>query len=67
MAVILEKNKRQRWKRWIGLQNTPFNEAIQLALDTSHTKFDETVDIAVRLGVDPRHADQMVQRHGGPA
>jgi large subunit ribosomal protein L1 len=38
-----------------------FNEAIQLALDTSHTKFDETVDIAVRLGVDPRHADQMVR------
>jgi len=27
----------------------------------SHVKFDETVDLAVRLGVDPRHADQMVR------
>ena len=32
-----------------------------MALDGSYAKFDETVDIAVRLGVDPRHADQMVR------
>lgn len=38
-----------------------FNEAVKLALDVSYAKFDETVDIAVRLGVDPRHADQMVR------
>ncbi|MGB5985007.1 MAG: 50S ribosomal protein L1 [Desulfobacterales bacterium] len=38
-----------------------FNEAIQKALDASYAKFDETVDVAVRLGVDPRHADQMVR------
>lgn len=38
-----------------------FNEAVKLALDASYAKFDETVDIAVRLGVDPRHADQMVR------
>jgi large subunit ribosomal protein L1 len=38
-----------------------FNEAVKLALDSSYTKFDETVDIAIRLGVDPRHADQMVR------
>lgn len=36
-------------------------EAIKLALDSSYAKFDETVDVAVRLGVDPRHADQMVR------
>jgi large subunit ribosomal protein L1 len=36
-------------------------EAVQLALSSSYTKFDETVDMAVRLGVDPRHADQMVR------
>jgi large subunit ribosomal protein L1 len=29
--------------------------------ETAHAKFDETVDVAVRLGVDPRHADQMVR------
>ena len=38
-----------------------FHEAIQTALDASYVKFDETVDVAVRLGVDPRHADQMVR------
>ena len=38
-----------------------FREAFQIALDTSYAKFDETVDVAVRLGVDPRHADQMVR------
>src|SRR3989304_3793322 len=38
-----------------------FREAVQLALECAHVKFDETVDIAVRLGVDPRHADQMVR------
>jgi large subunit ribosomal protein L1 len=38
-----------------------FSEALQLALDSSYTKFDESVDVAVQLGVDPRHADQMVR------
>ena len=38
-----------------------FPEALRLAVDTSYRKFDETVDVAVRLGVDPRHADQMVR------
>ncbi len=36
-------------------------EAMDLTVSSSHAKFDETVDIAVRLGVDPRHADQMVR------
>ena len=38
-----------------------YNEALELTLASSYAKFDETVDIAVRLGVDPRHADQMVR------
>lgn len=38
-----------------------FAEGVQKALDASYAKFDETVDVAVRLGVDPRHADQMVR------
>ena len=38
-----------------------FAEAIKLSLEASYAKFDETVDLAVRLGVDPRHADQMVR------
>lgn len=38
-----------------------FDEAVQLAIDSAYANFDETVDLAVRLGVDPRHADQMVR------
>ena len=38
-----------------------FNDAVKMMLDSSFAKFDETVDVAVRLGVDPRHADQMVR------
>ena len=37
------------------------NEALELVLKAKFAKFDESVDIAVRLGVDPRHADQMVR------
>ncbi len=38
-----------------------FQEAVQLAAGNAFVKFDQTLDIAVRLGVDPRHADQMVR------
>ena len=37
------------------------DEGVELALKGSYAKFDESVDIAIRLGVDPRHADQMVR------
>ncbi|MDR3317865.1 MAG: 50S ribosomal protein L1 [Clostridiales bacterium] len=36
-------------------------EGIQLAVDTARAKFDETIEVHVRLGVDPRHADQQVR------
>jgi large subunit ribosomal protein L1 len=38
-----------------------FAEAVESAIKSSFAKFDETIDVAVRLGVDPRHADQMVR------
>ena len=38
-----------------------FSEAVESAIKASYAKFDETVDVAVKLGVDPRHADQMVR------
>lgn len=38
-----------------------FEDAVKISLESSYAKFDETVDVAVRLGVDPRHADQMVR------
>ena len=36
-------------------------EAVDLVVQTGKAKFDETVEISVRLGVDPRHADQQVR------
>ena len=38
-----------------------FEEAIKLVKESAYTKFDETVDLAVNLGVDPRKSDQMVR------
>lgn len=38
-----------------------FFDGVKIALEASFARFDETVDLAVRLGVDPRHADQMVR------
>lgn len=37
------------------------SEALDLAIKTSKAKFDETIELAVKLGVDPRHADQQVR------
>ena len=39
----------------------PLNEAIALIKERATAKFDETIEIAMNLGVDPRHADQMVR------
>src|SRR5712692_5781254 len=37
------------------------DEAVKMVKDRAKAKFDETVEIAMNLGVDPRHADQMVR------
>jgi large subunit ribosomal protein L1 len=39
----------------------PIEEALTLVKDGAKAKFDETIEIAMNLGVDPRHADQMVR------
>jgi large subunit ribosomal protein L1 len=44
-----------------GRQRYQPREAIERLKTGAYAKFDETVDIAVRLGVDPRHADQIVR------
>ncbi|MBW1674409.1 MAG: 50S ribosomal protein L1, partial [Deltaproteobacteria bacterium] len=43
------------------LKKYTLKEAVELAIDSSYVKFDASVDISARLGVDPRHADQMVR------
>jgi large subunit ribosomal protein L1 len=52
---IEAKEKVDRTKKY------ELEEAIRLVTETSRARFDETVDIAVRLGVNPRKADQMVR------
>ena len=39
----------------------PLADAVRIAAETAFAKFDETLEIALRLGVDPKHADQMVR------
>ena len=45
------------------VESHPYNlaEAVGLAKESAFAKFDETMEVAMRLGVDPRHADQMVR------
>ena len=53
----------KRTKAWTGNRDTalPFAEAIKTVKDNATAKFDESIEIAVNLGVDPRHADQQVR------
>jgi len=46
-----------------SIENKSFNveEAIKFVVDNKREKFDETVEISMNLGIDPRHADQMVR------
>ena len=39
----------------------PLDDAVKMVKDRAKAKFDETIEIAMNLGVDPRHADQMVR------
>lgn len=43
------------------MKQYPISDAVKLVKTASFAKFNETVDVAVRLGVDPRHADQVVR------
>ena len=56
-------NSRNRKKILETIENRPYQlgEAISLLQEVSFTKFDQTLEIAMNLGVDPKHADQMVR------
>jgi large subunit ribosomal protein L1 len=55
------KNYRQAAEKVQKGQVYGLADAIKLAVETSSTKFDSTVEIHVRLGVDPKHADQNIR------
>ena len=55
------KRTRAAREAFAGQNNLTVEEAVALVKGNAKAKFDETVEIAVNLGVDPRHADQMVR------
>src|SRR5690606_24498852 len=60
MAKISKKKAAAR-AAFEGKSNLSVEDAIKLVKSKASAKFDETVEIALNLGVDPRHADQMVR------
>ncbi len=60
MAKLGKRTKAAR-EAFAGKENVTIEEAVALVKGNANAKFDETVEIAVNLGVDPRHADQMVR------
>ncbi|MCH2096500.1 MAG: 50S ribosomal protein L1 [Rhodobacteraceae bacterium] len=57
----LGKRTRAAREAFAGKEDVTVEEAVSLVKANASAKFDETVEIAVNLGVDPRHADQMVR------
>ncbi len=57
----LGKRTRAAREAFAGKNNLSVDDAVALVKANATAKFDETVEIAVNLGVDPRHADQMVR------
>ncbi|MAF49147.1 MAG: 50S ribosomal protein L1 [Rhodospirillales bacterium] len=57
------KGKRLRgaYESFDRLAEHSVSDAVKLVLENKKTKFDETVEVALNLGVDPRHSDQMVR------
>jgi len=60
MAAI-PKRKEQAREKIDSAKKYGLDEGFETVLSAAYAKFDESVDVAVKLGVDPRHADQMVR------
>ena len=57
----LTKNKKEALAKYNPEEIYPLEKAIEIIKETTFTKFDASVDVDVRLGVDPRKANQMVR------
>jgi large subunit ribosomal protein L1 len=60
MANIGKRTRALR-EAFVGKDNMSVEDAVALIKDNATAKFDETLEISMNLGVDPRHADQMVR------
>ena len=61
MARKLKRKQKPAFAKVDRTKRFNVEDACKLVKDAHYVKFDETVDVAVRLGVDPKHADQMVR------
>ncbi len=59
--VKLTKNRKEILTKFDRNINYPISDAVKIVKDITRTKFDASVDIDIRLGVDPRKANQMVR------
>ena len=58
---MAKQTKAHKARTGVTQDLVPFADAIKLVKDNAKAKFDESIEIAVNLGVDPRHADQQVR------
>jgi large subunit ribosomal protein L1 len=59
--MSITKNKKQINKKVDPLKEYSLQEAVAMVKDLKFVKFDESIDLAINLGVDPRHADQNIR------
>ena len=57
----LTKNRKKLSTKFNRDESYTIEEAVKLVKSTKYTSFDESVDLAINLGVDPRHADQNIR------
>ena len=57
----ISKNKKELNKKIDSMRNYSLKDAVKLVKESKFVKFDESIDLAINLGVDPRHADQNIR------
>ena len=55
------KNKKELNKKVDSMKEYSLHDAVRMVKDLKFVKFDESIDLAINLGVDPRHADQNIR------
>ena len=61
MAMKKSKNMVNATKKFDSMKAYMLEEAVALVKDMKYSKFDESVDLAIKLGVDPRHAEENIR------
>ena len=57
----ISKNIKELNKKIDSMKNYSLKDAVKLVKESKFVKFDESIDLAINLGVDPRHADQNIR------